>query len=93
VVTVEVPKAAPTVVPMASERRAPLIPGSFPSLSSMSALDAQPISVPRVSNISTKRNANMITIKLMISIPLKDIFMKVGAMLSGMEKIPDGIRL
>ena len=93
VVIVEVPNTAPTVVPMASERSAPLIPGSFPSSSSISAFDAQPISVPRVSNISTNRKANMMTIKLMISIPSNDSCMKVGAMLSGMEKMPDGIRL
>ena len=63
VVTVEVPHIAPTVVPTASERRAPLIFGSLPSLSSMSALEATPINVPSVSNISTNRNANMMTTK------------------------------
>ena len=35
VVTVEVPQTAPTVVPTASERSAPLIFGSLPSLSSL----------------------------------------------------------
>ena len=49
---------------MASDRRAPLILGSFPSLSSISALDATPISVPSVSNISTNRNANMMVYKV-----------------------------
>ena len=39
VVTVEVPNMAPAVVPMASAMSAPLIRGSFPSLSSISALE------------------------------------------------------
>ena len=81
VVTVEVPHIAPTVVPTASERRAPLIFGSLPSLSSMSALEATPIRVPRVSNISTNKNANMITIKSSEKTPAKSIFIKVGAIL------------
>ena len=63
VVTVEVPHIAPTVVPTASERRAPFMRGSLPSLSSMSALEATPISVPSVSNMSTNKNAKTITIK------------------------------
>ena len=81
VVTVEVPHIAPTVVPTASERRAPLIFGSLPSLSSMSALEATPIRVPSVSNMSTKRNANMITTKSSENTMEKSIFIKVGAML------------
>ena len=81
VVTVEVPHTAPTVVPTASERRAPLIRGSLPSLSSISALEATPISVPSVSNISTNKNANMMTTKSSENTMEKSIFMKVGAML------------
>ena len=81
VVTVEVPHIAPTVVPIASERRAPLMFGSLPSLSSISALEATPISVPRVSNISTNRNANTTTKKSSENRRLKSIFKKVGAML------------
>ena len=81
VVVVEVPNTAPREVPMASDRRAPLIFGSFPSLSSISALDATPISVPSVSNISTNRNANMMVTKFRDRMPLKSILKKVGAML------------
>ena len=71
VVVVEVPKIAPTLVATASAIRAPLILGSLPSLSSISALDATPISVPSVSNRSTNRNANITTIKSRIRIPEK----------------------
>ena len=71
VVTVEVPHIAPTVVPTASERRAPFMRGSLPSLSSMSALEATPISVPSVSNISTNRKEQSTTIKLNTPTPLK----------------------
>ena len=81
VVTVEVPHIAPTVVPTASERRAPFMRGSLPSLSSMSALEATPISVPSVSNMSTKRNANIITTKSSENTIEKSIFIKVGIML------------
>ena len=84
VVTVEVPHIAPTVVPTASERRAPLMFGSLPSLSSISALEATPISVPSVSNISTNRNANIMTTKSSVKTMEKSIFINVGAML-GME--------
>ena len=63
VVVVEVPRTAPAVVAIASARSAGRIRGSFPSLSSISALSAHPMSVPRVSKTSTKRNANMITMK------------------------------
>ena len=84
VVTVEVPHIAPTVVPTASERRAPLMFGSLPSLSSISALEATPIRVPRVSNISTNRNANIMTTKSSVKTMEKSIFINVGAML-GME--------
>ena len=81
VVTVEVPQTAPTVVPTASERSAPLIFGSLPSLSSISALEATPIRVPSVSNISTNRNANMMTTKSSENTMEKSIFIKVGAIL------------
>ena len=50
-------------------------------MSSISALDATPIRVPRVSNISTNRKANMITTKSSENTTVKSIFMKVGAML------------
>ena len=81
VVVVEVPSIAPTEVPMASDNRAPRILGSFPSLSSISALEATPMRVPRVSNRSTNRNANMTTKKSRDKIPEKSICIKVGARL------------
>ena len=81
VVVVDVPNTAPREVPMASDSSAPLIFGSFPSLSSMSALDATPIRVPSVSNISTNRNANMMVTKFSDRIPEKSILKKVDAML------------
>ena len=84
VVTVEEQHLAPTVVPTASERRAPLMFGSLPSLSSISALEATPINVPSVSNISTNRNANIMTTKSSVKTMEKSIFINVGAML-GME--------
>ena len=55
VVTVLVPTKAPIVVPIASDKSAFLISGKFPSSSSIFALVATPVSVPRVSKISTKR--------------------------------------
>ena len=69
VVVVVVPKTAPTVVATASARRAPLICGSFPFSSNISALDDTPINVPIVSNISTNRNAKITTIKSTEKIP------------------------
>ena len=63
VVVVDVPKIAPTDVAIASERSAGLIRSSFPSSSSISALFATPTSVPSVSNISTNKNAKIITTK------------------------------
>ena len=69
VVVVVVPSTAPAVVATASARRAPLILGSFPSLSSISAFDATPINVPMVSNISTNKNAKITTIKFREKIP------------------------
>lgn len=59
VVVVDVPITAPTVVATASAISAPLILGSFPFSSSMSAFADTPISVPIVSNKSTNRNANI----------------------------------
>lgn len=81
VVTVDVPQIAPTDVPTESARSAPLILGSFPFLSNMSALDATPIKVPSVSNISTNKNANIITKKSRVNTIEKSIFIKVGARL------------
>ena len=63
VVVVEVPSTAPAEVAIASANSAPLIFGSLPSLSNISALFATPIRVPSVSNISTNRKDNKIAIK------------------------------
>ena len=71
VVTVDVPRTAPAEVPIASERSAGRIPGSLPSLSSILALVATPISVPRVSKRSTNRNAKTTTINSVILIAPK----------------------
>ena len=81
VVVVEVPNNAPTDVPTASAIKAPLICGSFPSLSSMSALEATPINVPSVSNISTNKNANITTRKSRDNTLEKSSLKNVGAML------------
>lgn len=71
VVVVEVPSTAPALVAIASAKRASLMRGSLPSLSSISALFAQPIKVPRVSKISTNRKENTMAIKSKILSPLK----------------------
>ena len=93
VVMVEVPRHAPTVVPTASAIRAPLMPGSLPSLSSMFAFVAHPIRVPSVSKISTNRNANTTTTKFRDAIAEKSILNRVGATDAGAEMMPLGIRL
>ena len=93
VVIVDVPIMEPATVPTASERSAPLMPGSFPSLSSIPPRVAQPISVPSVSNMSTKRNAMTTTIKSGFSIAEKSSFINVGIIEVGMEMTADGIRL
>ena len=87
VVIVEVPKTAPIVVPTASANRTPLMPGSFPSLSSIFALDAQPMTVPKVSKISTKRNAKHTTTKFKkwFATKEKSSLKKVGAIEDGMD--------
>ena len=59
-VTVEVPRHAPTVVPIASARRTLPAFGSFPSLSMKPALSATPTTVPIVLNRSMYSNANTI---------------------------------
>ena len=64
---------APALVAIASAKRACLILGSLPFSSSILALLATPISVPSVSNMSTKRNEHIITIK---SINIKTLKVK-----------------
>ena len=64
VVVVEVPRIAPAEVAMASDNNAGLIFGSFPFSSSIFAFVLTPINVPNVSNKSTNRKENTITIKL-----------------------------
>ena len=71
VVVVEVPIIAPAEVAIESAIRAGLMPGSLPSLSSIFALVATPISVPRVSKISTNRNEKMTTMKFTMPTALK----------------------
>ena len=93
VVMVEVPSTAPTVVPIASASSAPLIRGNLPSLSSMSAFEAQPIKVPSVSKISTKRKENTTTTKFRDKRSLKSILNRVGVTDAGIAMREDGIRL
>ena len=81
VVTVEVPSTAPAVVATESAKRAPLIFGRRPSLSSISALEATPIRVPKVSNKSTNMKVITIVTKFRVAMALKSICMKVGARL------------
>ena len=90
VVTVDVPSIAPTVVPTASAKRASLQLGIVPSLLIISALPAHPISVPTVSNISTKRNVNITMIKsgIFASTSEKLNFKNVGARDGGREATP-----
>ena len=65
VVIVLVPSIAPTVVPIASTKKACFKRGIRPSLSTIPALVVTPTSVPIVSNISTNKNVNTtITISL-----------------------------
>ena len=94
VVVVEVPRTAPAVVATASAINAPLICGSFPSSSSMFALEDTPIRVPIVSNISTNRKANTTTIKFSENIEWKSSFANTGAIL-GIESplLKSGSRL
>ena len=73
-------------VAIASERRAGLIRGSLPSLSSKPALCDTPTRVPRVSKISTKRNANNTAKKSREPIFEKSIFINTGAMLCGRKE-------
>ena len=84
VVTVEVPKQAPMAVAVESAKKAFWIFGSLPFSSSISALEATPIKVPKVSNKSTNIKATMMVIKLKVAIALKSSCIKVGARL-GME--------
>ena len=93
VVIVEVPIRAPTIVPTASERRAPRMPGRRPFSSRSSALAAQPIRVPSVSNISTNRKASMTTTKSIEKMLEGSILKSVGASDAGIETIPEGITL
>ena len=73
VVVVEVPSTAPAQVAMESAISAPLMLGSLPSSSSMSALEATPIRVPRVSNRSTKRKENITAKKFRMPTPEKSV--------------------
>ena len=60
-VTVEVPRHAPTAVPIASAKSAPFAFNTFPSLSLRFPCSATPRSVPIVSKRSVKRKVKKIT--------------------------------
>ena len=81
VVMVEVPQHAPTTVPTASANKMPLICGSLPFSSSISTLDAQPMTVPNVSKTSTNKKENIITKKSSgcCAMKAKSNLKKVGA--------------
>ncbi|MPN06638.1 hypothetical protein SDC9_153894 [bioreactor metagenome] len=81
VVTVEVPKQAPTQVAIASASSARSPRGSSPFSFSMPALPAVPISVPTVSNISQMENVMMAVTsgRMPSESRLKSICIKVGA--------------
>ena len=88
VVTVEVPRIAPQVVPIASANKASLQLGIVPSALTISAFVAQPIKVPTVSNISTKRNVNIITKKSIEKMFANSNWKKVGAIDGGRYEPP-----
>lgn len=60
--------------------------GSLPFSSSISALEATPMSVPRVSKISTNRKANMTTRKSILNIRLKSRCQRMGLRLAGAKE-------
>ena len=93
VVTVEVPRQAPAVVPIASASRAPRILGRRPCSSSIFALEAQPIRVPSVSNRSTNKKAKITEKKFRVNTFEKSSFIKVGASDAGAENTPEGMRV
>ena len=82
----EVPKIAPTNVAIASANKACLMRGSFSSLSSMSAFVATPTKVPIVSNISTKRKANKMAMKLLMLTPEKSALNTCPKVRENLEK-------
>ena len=86
VVVVEVPSTAPAQVAMESAIRAPLMRGSLPSSSSISALEATPMRVPRVSNRSTKRKENMTAKKFRMPTPEKSVLNTCPKVLPSAEK-------
>ena len=63
VVIVEVPKTAPTVVPIASDIKASEVLGIVPSSFIMLDFPAQAIKVPTVLNISTYKRVSVMIIK------------------------------
>ena len=80
VVVVDVPKIAPATVAIASASKAPFIRGNLPSSSILASVDT-PISVPSVSNISTNKKENIITMKLNVKILFHSNLQKVEAIL------------
>ena len=93
VVIVDVPKSEPAVVPIASVNSTCLTLGSLPSLSRRFAFDAQPMTVPIVSNKSTNRNAISTVKNSKDSTELKSTCINVGSSDAGIESIPFGNRL
>ena len=88
VTMVLVPSMAPTVVPMASTRKACFRQGIFPSLSTIPALVITPTSVPMVSNISTKRKVNTTMSISLVNICFHSNWQKMGSMEGGALNTP-----
>ena len=93
VVIVDVPISEPAVVPIASVNKTCLTLGNLPSLSKRLAFDAQPITVPIVSNKSTNRNAINTVKNSNDKTELKSTCISVGSSEAGIDIIPDGKRL
>ena len=92
VVVVEVPSMAPAVVATASAISAPLMRGSFPSLSRYPAFVETPISVPRVSKRSTNRNENTTVTNSSENIFEKSNLKNIGDNEGGIATTPPGRR-
>ena len=92
VVTVEVPRRAPNVVPMASVSSILVrgFSGMLPFSSRSPTLADNPVTVPRVSKKSTMRKANITPIAPTLKRPTKSMCKAIGAMDAGRDRGEDG---
>ena len=79
VVTVDVPKTEPAVVPMASARRPCLQLGIEPSSLISPDLPAQAMNVPTVSNMSTNRKVRTTVMKSKADLPLEKMSLNANS--------------